>query len=321
MRFWHRFETMLSRTEEGTSIALFRICMALCVVYTVVDMMFTAVAEPAMLDVIYGGYRQFGHGPWAIKWFGGPTPTVLYGFTVTAAVTGLAVALGVGGPILSRVLAFVCLQTFSGLTDLNGHAGGSYDELMANGMWLLVLAGPSRTWSVECRRATGAWTSARPVPFWPRFLVLFQLILMYWTTGLQKASAYWTPGGDFSALYYILQQPSWQRADMTWLAWVFPLTQLGTAATWFWEVFSPLWLVALLYTLPPAGPRLNRWNGVRVVYTALGLIFHVLVVAMMNIGPFTWASMAFYPAVVHPHEWWRWLGRPTSPAPPPAAAE
>ena len=33
---------------------------------------------------------------------------------------------------------------------------------------------------------------------------------------------------------------------MTWLAWVFPMTQVATAVTWFWEVLSPIWLLAVV---------------------------------------------------------------------------
>ena len=32
-------------------------------------------------------------------------------------------------------------------------------------------------------------------------------LLVYWTTGVQKVSAYWVPGGDFSALYFIGSNP------------------------------------------------------------------------------------------------------------------
>ena len=73
---------------------------------------------------------------------------------------------------------------------------------------------------------------------------MWQLVLMYWATGLQKVSTHWVPGGDLMALYYILQQPTWQWIDMAWVAPYAALTQVGTAVSWWWEVTCPVWLWA-----------------------------------------------------------------------------
>ena len=130
-------------------------------------------------------------------------------------------------------------------------------------------------------------------------------MLCYWTTGLQKVSSHWVPGGDFSALYYILQQPSWHRFDMTWVASFYPLTQVGTAVSWFWEVLAPLWLLAVYYahTREREG-RVRAWFNrlrVREVFLVLGLVFHAVIHSLMNVGPFSFVSIAFYPAM-YSHE-------------------
>jgi hypothetical protein len=148
-----------------------------------------------------------------------------------------------------------------------------------------------------------------PVFAFGRYLVIFQLLLMYWTTGLQKVSAFWMPGGDFSALYYIFQQPSWHRFDMSWIAQFYWLTQVGTAVSWFWEVSAPLWLLALWYeSTKERGGRLRdlfcRWR-IKWVYFAVGVFFHVLVLAVMEIGPFSLVSVAFYTCLLSPAEWQR----------------
>ncbi len=180
-----------------------------------------------------------------------------------------------------------------------------------------MLAGPSRTLSVECRWRTGAWTSDRMVMRWPRFLIVVQAVIMYATTGWQKLSHHWVPGGDLGALWYIQQQPTWQLRDMRWMAPLFPLTQLGTLLTWLWEVTAPVWLLAWLAHAEPLSDgrvwALLRRVRARDVYLALGVIFHALIAVTMEIGPFTWASLALYPAFIHPYEWAaiaRRFGRP-----------
>jgi hypothetical protein len=185
---------------------------------------------------------------------------------------------------------------------------------LANALWILVLAGGDSTLSLRCRLRTGAWHDPRPVPAWPRALVLYQLILVYSSTGLQKLSAHWTPVGGFSALYYILQQPSWHRADMSWLAHIYPLTQLATLTTWLFELLAPVVLLALYYRRTADRPgrlraRMNRlpWRNAFVV---VGVPMHVGVFLMMDVGPFTWVTLAFYLCLFDPDEWaraWRRL--------------
>jgi hypothetical protein len=297
---WERLVAFLGRQEAGTSWALYRMAVAATVLSMFLDTILAGVVDIIWLDIPNGGYRNLGGRTWLVELLGGPTHDVVWGVLSTCLAAAVLLLLGVGGPVASRVIAFVTLQTFVAISDLNSHAGGSYDELIANGLWLLVLGGPSNTLSVEAYRTTGSWTdTSRTVPLWPRLLVVYQAILMYTTTGWQKLSAHWVPGGDFSALYYILQQPTWQLSDMSWLAPLYPLTQLGTAVSWVWEVTAPLWMAAWASSIGPARP----WTRVRWAYFAVGVFFHVSVELMMNIGPFSWASLALYTCFVHPWEW------------------
>ncbi|MEM6928356.1 MAG: hypothetical protein AAF602_15590, partial [Myxococcota bacterium] len=250
---WNRFVGWIGEEEGATSLALFRIGMGLSILYTVGDMVRLGLVDVLWIDEDYGGMSSLGAGAWLVGWFGGPSPTVVWSFVAGALGAGLAMTVGLGG----RLTALLALLTTTNLVDLNGMAGGSYDELLANGLWLVLLGGGFRTLSVD------AWLGRREV--WPvvpvvaivRWLAVWQLVLMYGSTGLQKVSAYWVPGGESSALYYILQQPSWHRVDMAWVAWVFPLTQLATTVTWFWEVCSPLWILALVLNRGPDGAALT----------------------------------------------------------------
>lgn len=307
MKAWSRWVCFLEAREVGTSIALVRILVATCVLRTLGSVWWSGVYGAAWADDEHGGWRRHLDSDLLWRLVGGFDPGTRDVLAVACVISAALVAVGVGGQILARMLAFVCLQSFLALTDLNGHATGSYDSLMTNALWLLVLAGPSRTLSVECRVATGAWTSDRTVMRWPRFLIVVQAVIMYGTTGWQKLSDHWVPGGDLGALWYIEQQPTWQIRDMRWMAPLFPLTQVGTLVTWLWEVSAPVWLWAWLAELDPAHPgRIRAWLRrvhARDVYLVLGVVFHSLVAVTMQIGPFSWASLALYPAFVHPHEW------------------
>jgi hypothetical protein len=315
---WARWVTLIEHREPATALALFRIAIGLCTVWTVGHVMGRGVLVDLWVDEAYGGYRHLdGRGTWLVELLGGHTPAVMWALAWGSVVGGLLMVAGVGG----RLVALVTLQCVLATTDANAHAGGSYDELLSNGLWLAVLAKGDTTLSLSCRLRTGSWVSDAQVAAWPRYLMIFQIVFCYWTTGLQKVSAYWMPGGDFSALYYILQQPTWQRFDNHWAAYVFPLTQVGTAVTWSWEVLAPLWLLAFWFRATRTrGGRLRAFSNaqdLRRAFALVGLGMHITIALLMDVGPFSPISLAFYTALWHPDEYAalarRLRRRPTAP--------
>jgi len=302
---WARWVAFLDRREPGTSLALFRIAVGLCLLYAVSSVVWSGALPALWLNPADGGYTVVGR-PWLFRQLGGVTPAAVWAVTGVCLAAALLLVVGLAG----RLAALVALQTYLALTGLNPDASGSYDGVFTNALWLLVLASSTATLSLGCRLRTGRWASDRPATAWPRYLVIYQLVLIYCSTGLHKLSACWTPVGGYSALYYTLQQPTWQRWDMSWLAWAYPLTQAATALTWFWEVSSPLLLLALWYRATRDRPgrlralfnRLNfrRW------FVAVGVAMHLTVFAFMEVGPFTWITLAFYVCLYHPNEWREW---------------
>ena len=309
--WWERWVARCSATESATSLALFRIAVGLVTLFTMGSVVTTGLVDVLWVDVAYGGMLPL-EGNWLVAGLGGATPTVIWGLVGSSLLGSLLVTLGVGG----RPVAMVTLLVTTSLVDINGHAGGSYDELLGNAWWLVVLAGGERTLSLTARWRTGQWWPQVPVVAFPRWLGIWQLCLMYGSTGLQKVSAYWVPGGDHSALYYIMQQPTWQRGDMSWVAPLFPLTQVATAVTWWWEVTAPLWILFVWYAHTPDRPgRLRAWSNrlrLRWVYAGIGAAMHLIIFATMEVGPFSPLSMAFYVLLASPAEWERWLRRAPS---------
>ena len=312
MNPWTRWVDRVSTTESATAQALFRIGVGLGTILTVGSVVWNGLLPVLWIDADGGGYRSLGHGPWLVELLGGPTARAIWAMAVGSLAGAVLLVVGLGGR-LGALFTLICTTQ---VLDVNGHAGGSYDMLLTNAQWIAVLSGGERTLSLQARLDTGTWWPIVRILAFPRWLGLWQLVLMYCATGLQKLSAYWVPGGESSALYYILQQPEWHRRDMSFLAYVFPLTQLATTTTWFWEVTTPLWLLAVWWSVDPTRPgrlpRLSQRIGLRWTYAVVGAFMHLMIFATMEVGPFSFLSMIFYVLAVHPWEWERWLRRPSS---------
>lgn len=300
---WARWRALVAHREPAHGLAVFRMGMGLVVLWELLSVVVHGLVPLLWLHVDHGGYRAYTEtGSWLVDALGGPSPTVI----TTLVVLGLVASTALLAGVAARFAAFVCLQCMLGLAWTNGHAGGSYDPLITNLLWLLVLADSGSTGGIAARLRTGRWWPDTPVAAWPRYLVIGQLVTLYTSTGLQKVSASWVPGGDLSALYYILQQPSWQRADMAWVAWIYPVTQLATLGTWLFEVGAPVLLLAFWFRATRDRPgRLralfNRLD-LRSWWLAGGVAMHLGIMALMDVGTFSLVCLATYPCAFHADE-------------------
>lgn len=312
---WSRWVATLDRREAATSLALFRIAIGLIVAGHLLTLMWHGTDLYVWVDAAHGGLRSIRPG-WLAPW-GGATPFNIRAVESVVIVAALLLSAG----CFTRPAAFVTWLGFRFLADLNGHSGGSYDELLKSEIFLLMLSGAGNALSFDAR-----FRGKRGlVPAWPRYVLVGQLVLVYWATGMQKVSAGWVPGGSLDALWYILQQPTWQRSSMHWLAPWFPLSQLATAATWWFEQAAPLLLLAAWYraTRTRSGWLRAQFNRIdlRVPYLAAGVAMHAGIEATMEVGPFSVAMLALYVCCFHPDEWkrpvwYRWVrGRWSGPAP------
>lgn len=303
MNAWRRLVALLSTTEHPLSLALFRILLGIGGLGMVGSVVGRGIVDDLWLDLAHGGYRRIAKGNFLVEWLGGPSPEVVWSLVVAALLSSLCVVVGLGG----RLSVFAALWSITAVTDLNHSASGSVDELLTAALFLCLLAPVTRTLSVDCWLSTRRWTSDRPVHAFPRWMGVFQILLVYWSTGLQKLSIHWVPGGEWSALYYILQQPSWHRTDMQWVAWVFPLTQLATGVTWFWEVGSPVVLLAFFFrhTRTRDGRLRQAFNrlDVRSLYALVGFGLHVSIHVTLQVGLFSFVSLAYYACLFSPDEW------------------
>jgi hypothetical protein len=299
-RVWRHWLGLLAGEESGEPLAAFRILTALAVLWALVGTWHAGVLDLMWVPPADGGYQSVrGEGP--LAWLLGPPsgPTV----RALVAVASVAAALLAVG-ILPRASALVAGQCFMTVTGCDPDARGSYDALLQNALWILVFARSAQTWSLEARLASGSWRRSGPVPAWPRRIAVFQLAVVYGSSALHKISAAWFPAGGYSALYYVFQQPAWQRFDLTHVAAAaYPLTQVLTAVTWLFEATWPLlllwsWVRHVADTRRP--PRsvawLLRWDP-RLAYVLCGVALHLGILAVLEVGPFSLGMLAFYPCL------------------------
>ncbi len=299
MSLWRRWVALLGHREPATALALCRIAVGLILTAHLGRMIGLDADRLVWADAEHGGLRSLEPG-W-LAHLGGLTPQTIRLVTATTTAAALAFALG----LFTRASGLVAWVGFRTLADLNGHSGGAYDELLKNELLVLLLSGCGATLSLDAWRAGPGHD--RTAPAWPRYVLVFQLALMYWSTGMQKVSDGWVPGGSADALWYILQQPTWQRAEMTWVAPLFPLTQVATLGTWLFEQGAPILLLAFWFrrtrTRPGRARALFNRLDVRTLYLLVGVAMHAGIEATMEVGAFSLASLALYLCCYHPDEW------------------
>ncbi len=306
MSLWGRFVACLAHREPATPLALFRIATALVILVTLSDMLLTDTLAAIWYPTAHGGIIDTLDEHWLIAALGGTDPAVVNGLVAAVLVCAVLLLVGLG----SRLAALVALQCCLALFSLHPGTGGGHDRLIVNGLWLLLLAPSDATLSLWSRIRRGSWVSNTPAPAWVRYLIIYQIVLVYTCTGIQKLGADWWPWGGLRAVYYSLLTPSWQRWEsIAWVADLYPLTQAGTAITLVWELTWGLVLLALWYRATRTRPgRLralfNRLD-VRRLYALVGVAVHVGIWAMMNLGPFSWITLTYYLCLWHHDEYAR----------------
>ena len=301
-RLWRSFVALTSEKETGDSLAIFRCFVGFAYLLSLGTVLRRGLVDVIWVDVKEGGMVHLGQGNRLLAALGGPTHANVWLLFWIALAAGIFFTVGLGG----RVSAFIALQTYQALYSNNGLTSHGYDVLITNALWLCVLGDATRTLSLDCRRKTGQFSSDELVNAWPRTIGVLQIIVVYVTTGLQKLSPVWTPAGGYSALYWVLQDPDWRRYDFRWTASVYPLTQIATAITWNWEVFSPLMLLAFFYrrTRERKGRLRRLFNrfDLRIPFLAIGLVLHLGIFLAMNVGEFSLIAVSFYVLFFRPDE-------------------
>ena len=307
---WRAWVALADRREPAHAAAAVRAGVGLTVAAHLYANWSNGVWRWVWLQPGEGGLVPLSTTPFD-PWLAATPSTVETAILVTIA-SAMALALGLATPAAAAMTGL----GWAWLTDLGRNAGGSYDFLAANLLFLLIFAGSGGAWSLDA--LLRSWRGRPPAlaPAWPRWLIVWQLVVMYDTTVWQKVSAGWVPGGPADALWYIFQQPTWHRFDMRWAAPLYPLTQLATLSSWAFEHASVLLLLAAWYrhSRTRGGwlrAQFNRMDW-RVPYLVYGLFMHLGIELVMEVGAFTALTLSAYAAAFSGDEVQRlsgWLTR------------
>ena len=302
-RAWQWFVDLMSRRERGTVLATMRIGLGLVVVYSLLSIALAGLVEALWVDASYGGMLTLKPS-WWVNLLGGANPTTIWMLWSLALVGAVGTVAGFGG----RVPLILLVIAYQPIARINPVAHGGYEALIGNAAWILLLGQASATLSVDCKRRHGTWTSNARVGAWPRYVLLFQLLVVYTATGLHKLSADWVPGGGSLALYWVLHDPTWPNFDLREAAagWMLPLLRLGTLVAWFFEV-TAVGMLAVFYWRDTAdrGGRIRRWANrwdLRIGFALVGITLHVGILVLLNVGPFSWISLCYYVLLWTPDE-------------------
>ncbi len=305
---WNRWVAAACATERGTSQAIFRVFVGSVLFADAAHVLFVGALDPLFRPVADGGFAPATRPHELFALFGGPSVEVVTGLVWLSLILAGMLAVGLAG----RVPAFALLQIRMALLTLPIDIHGGYDRLLHNALWLLVLANSTATLSAWCRLRTGRWTSDRLVFAFPRHFAILQLVVLYTFTGLIKVGPGWD--APHEAVYRLMHVTAYSRWDLTWTAFLYPVLQVATVVTHYWEVTFGVVGVAYAAQQGWLGDRLRALAlrfDLRLLYATFGIAFHLGLFVLVDVGPFSLATLGFYAAFLSPDEWERLAARLT----------
>ncbi|MEP7050233.1 MAG: HTTM domain-containing protein [Pseudomonadota bacterium] len=283
-----RWVALWDRREAPTSLAITRLLVGLVLLFDLAQAKYTHAVEAAWsgppLGLAWGS--QNTPQPFVAAWFGASPRTAewLWWLALSCCVLFLCGALFRVSALLLSVILFQ-IGRFEPDAD-------AIDQLLRIALPILALSGAHACCSVDAwwahKRGQPLCTS---VPAWPRYLLILQLLWLYFSAAHNRSDAAWYPWGGFSAVSNVLGDPHFARFPPGTFQGAYHLTQLGTAATMLFEGSAPLMLLWF-------------WRGSRVrwVWLALGVALHLGIAITMQLGIFPFGMLALYPVFVHPEE-------------------
>lgn len=300
---WRAWVALMDRRESPTALAAVRIA---CAVVLLADQLWTqhvGLVEP-MWSPPPDGFGTAYSG-WSASLELGA-----YGLWGLAVAALALVALGAATRPACLVFALASAEQSA----IAPNCESAIDQLMRVVFIVLVLSRCNAKWSID---AFVRHRLHRPmpalIPAWPRYLLMLQLVWVYFSGGMNKSSAAWAPHGGFSALGNALLDPHNGRLDPDVVVALFPLTRVATALTMAFELTAVAYLLWLFYAATPERPgRLRAWcNRLRLrwIWLGLGVSFQLGIAIGLKLGAFPYGMLALYPVLLLPAEVER-IGRP-----------
>jgi hypothetical protein len=313
MNGWRKYVAFWDHRETAESLALVRILLAAVVLWDLLQVQRLNLVRVLWAPVEEGGLGPASHAEpliWFYERYGASYETTLWLYGVTLAAAAMLM-LG----LLSRFSALALLLLYAQLETLSPDADRGIDTLLRDVMCILVFSRAGATLSLDALIRKKKLVTDTLVPAWPRYLIIAQLMILYFFAGLAKDAASWSWNGGYVALFYVLHEPHHIRFVIPhdWLVVAYPLTQLGTLTTVIWErsaIFLPL--LKWLRNTRARDTRWHRWaNKLRLLelWVCTGIFFHLMLALLLALGIFPWGCLALYPALARPESWRRWAQR------------
>lgn len=307
-RCWRRYVDFWNEREAPDALALLRITFSLALISSILEQILSGMVIECYACPAEGGIFAVGPPSFPLSVFRILSPTAIVVWLLVFAQLIAAGFLLVG--LFTRIAAFACFVLTCSLNERMWIFAFGGDNVLGTFSFLIVLAPCGAAWSLDARwRGRGA----TDVPCWPRRLFVFQLTVVYVATGIMKIGSTWSFLDGYKALYLAVNLPGLARWPGDWAAWVFPLTQVGTFVSKWWEV--TFFLVPLNQFLrrrhapgvdpAPRGRRIRRlvarWD-LRWPYLVTGVLFHIALTALFDLGMFSVTMVCLYPCLLKPEE-------------------
>lgn len=318
---WQRYVNFWNEEESPEALALVRITFGAALCANVLEQLLNSGVLELFADPAFGGvFSVADQARLSLFRILPSTPLVTYGMVVLQGIAALCLMVG----LFSRAAALLCLILQMSLNSRQWMYRFDSDTVYLVFCYLFLLAPAGAAWSLDARwRGLGR---AR-IPAWPRRLLMAQVTIIYVRTGIVKMGTTWSMSDGWSALYYALNLPGLARWSGIWLASIYPLTQVGTFIAKWWEI--TFFMVPLSLFLQRHSPtsvdasspglwarirrtlqqriwipvrRLMAWKGWRIVYLGIGVIMHLSLIVLMNLGMFPFVMMSLYPCFLYPQE-------------------
>jgi hypothetical protein len=274
-RAWERWVALWDRREPATALALVRICASVVL----------------LADYLWVAKLGMVHAMWSPPPIGYATSDAVIWYGIVVGALACA-AIGAATPVACVVFAYASARLSWAAPD--GESGS--DVLMRIVFPILALSRCNAKWSVD------AWVMRRigrpfadEVPAWPRYLLMLQLVWVYFSGGQNKSSSAWGPLGGFTALANALLEPAAGRLSEGFVVALYPVWRVATALTMVFELGAPLYLLAYA----------RNWRRVRWVWIGLGVMFELGIAIGLKLASFPYAMLALFPVLLRPEEFQR----------------
>lgn len=311
-RSWSAWVAFWDKRESPTGLALVRILLGLALLLDLLHLAWIGMVTPLFARPPDGFAAAYDG--WASMLFG-TGPEAAFTLWIVATVAAACITFGVA----TRVACVVFVVVTAQMGYIAPGADRGIHMISRLAIAILALSGSHARWSFDAwLRAHRGKPFPSDVPAWPRYLLLLQLVWIYFSAGHNKAADEWGPSGGFIALANALSDPHFARFGAGWVESALPLLRAGTFATMVFELTAPLYLVWLYYAETADRPGRVRalCNRLRLrwMWIGLGVSFHLGIALFLKIGVFPWAMLALYPVLLRPSELVRRTRRTTRPA-------